>query len=100
MKRDIESLTKNQLEVKNAISEMNTLEGIKRRLNEAEENKVGKIPNQNKKNKDGLRELWDNMKCNNIHIIGVPEGEESQQGIENLFEEIMIENFLILVKEK
>ena len=38
------------------------------------------------------------MKCNNIHIIGVP-GEERKQGIENLFEEIMTENFLNLVKE-
>ena len=26
------------------------------------------------------------MKCNNIHIIGIPEGEENEQGIENLFE--------------
>ena len=28
--------------------------------------------------------MQDNMKHNNIHIIGIPEGEE--QGIENLFE--------------
>ena len=39
------------------------------------------------------------MKCNNIHIIGIPEGEE-EQGIENLFEKVMMENFLILMKEK
>ena len=32
--------------------------------------------------------------------MGIPEGEESKQGIENLFEEIMTENFLNLVKEK
>ena len=41
-----------------------------------------------------------NMKCNNICIIGIPEGEESEQGIENLFEEIMTENYPNLVKEK
>ena len=40
------------------------------------------------------------MKCNNIQIIGVPEGEEREQGIENLFEEIMTEIFPNLVKEK
>ena len=40
------------------------------------------------------------MKHNKIFIIGIPEGEESQQGIENLFEEIMTENFPNPVKEK
>ena len=40
------------------------------------------------------------MKCNNIHIIGTPGGEESDQGLENLFEEIMTENFPNLVKDK
>ena len=38
---------------------------------------------------DSLKELWDNVKCNNIHII---EGEEKEQEIENLFEK-MAENF-------
>ena len=38
------------------------------------------------------------MKCNNIHIIGIPEGEEQEQGIENLFEKV--ENFLNLMREK
>ena len=28
-----------------------------------------------KKNEDSLRELWDNMKCSNICITGIPEGE-------------------------
>ena len=37
-------------------------------------------------NKEGLRNLWDNFKCSNIRIIGVPEGEEEDQEIENLFE--------------
>ena len=52
-----------------------------------------------KRNEESLRDLWDNIKHNNICIIGVPEGEESEQGIGNLFEEIMVENFPILVKE-
>ena len=40
------------------------------------------------------------MKCNNIHIIGIPEGEEEEQGKENLFEKVMMENFLNLMREK
>ena len=39
------------------------------------------------------------MKCSNIQIIGVPEGEEEEQKIENLFEQIMKENFHNLAKE-
>ena len=42
----------------------------------------------------------DNMKCNNIHIIGIPEGEKEEQGIENLFEKVMMENFPDLMTEK
>ena len=39
------------------------------------------------------------MKCSNIQIIGVPEGEEEEQEIESLFEKIMKENFPNLAKE-
>ena len=40
----------------------------------------------------------DIFKCSNIQIIGVPEGEEEKQEIENLFENI-IKNFPNLAKE-
>ena len=43
--------------------------------------------------------MQDNMKPNNIRIIGIPEGEE-EQGIENLFEKVMVENFPNLMREK
>ena len=42
--------------------------------------------------------LWDNLKRSNIQIIGVTEGEEQQQEIENLFEQIIKENFPNLAK--
>ena len=42
--------------------------------------------------------MQEHMKWNNIHIIGIPEGEE--QGIENLFEKVMMENFPNLIREK
>ena len=90
----------------------NTLEGIKSRLDEAEdqiselENRVEKnTQNEQEKekrlrnNEEGLREMQDNMKHNNIHIIGIPEGEE-EQGIEKLFEKVIMENFLNLMREK
>ena len=41
---------------------------------------------KNPKNKDCLRSLWDIFKYTNIRIIGVPEREEKEQEIENLFE--------------
>ena len=34
------------------------------------------------KNEDRLTNLWDNLQCSNIQIIGVPEGKEQQQEIE------------------
>ena len=44
--------------------------------------------------------MQDNMKRNNIRIIRIPEGEEEEQGIENLFEKVMMENFPNLRREK
>ena len=46
-----------------------------------------------------LRNLQDNFKHSSIQIIEVPEGEEEEQEIENLFEQIMKENFPNLAKE-
>ena len=51
------------------------------------------------KNEERLRNLQDIFKHSNIRIIGVPEGEEEEQEIENLFEKIMKENFPNLAKE-
>ena len=53
---------------------------------------------ENKKNEEPLRNLQDIFKRYNIRIIGVPEGKEEEQEIENLSERIM-ENFPNLAKE-
>ena len=53
-----------------------------------------------KRNEEELKEMQDNMKCNNIRIIGMPEKEEEEQGIENVFEKVMMENFPNLMREK
>ena len=52
-----------------------------------------------RKNEERLRNLQDILKRSNMWIIGVPEGEEEKQKIENLFEQIMKENFPSLAKE-
>ena len=51
------------------------------------------------KHEESLRNLQHILKRSNIPTIGVPEGEEEEQEIENLFEKIMKENFLSLAKE-
>ena len=39
-----------------------------------------------KKSEDNLRDVWDNIKFSNIHIMGAPGGEEKQKGPEKIFE--------------
>ena len=91
----------------NIITEMkNILKGINSRITEAEErisylldrmveftaveqNKEKRM----KRNGDSLRDLWDNIKCSNICIIWVPEGEEREKGPKKIFEEIISEKF-------
>ena len=41
-----------------------------------------------KTSEDNISSLWDNFKRSNICIIRVPEGEEKQQEMKNLFEKI------------
>ena len=50
-------------------------------------------------NEDSLRDLWNNIKCTNLHIIGVTEGEEREKGPEKISEEIIVENFPNVGKE-
>ena len=52
-----------------------------------------------KTNEESLRELWDKIKRTNICIIGVPEGEEGENGTEKILQEIIAENFPNMGKE-
>ena len=56
------------------------------------------IEKRMKWNEASLRDLWDNIKCTNNHIIGAPE-EEREKGPEKIFEEIIAENFPNMEKE-
>ena len=64
-------------------------------INETERKKEKWI----KRSEDNLKELWDNVKCPNIRIIGVPEEEDKKKGHEKLLEEIIAENFPKMGKE-
>ena len=37
--------------------------------------------------------MWNNIEATRICITGIPEREELEEVVENLFEEIMVENF-------
>ena len=58
----------------------------------------GKKKKRIKRNKDSLRDLWDNVKHPNIRIIGVPE-EDKKKDYEKILEEIIVENFPKMGKE-
>ena len=80
------------METGTQINDLEQKEDINIQLEQNEETRI-------QKNEERLRNLLDILKCSNIWIIGVPEGEEQEQKIENLFEQIMKENFPSLAKE-
>ena len=45
-----------------------------------------------KKKRKQYKGLWNNIKYDNLPIIGIAEGEERERGIENVFEESMAVN--------
>ena len=112
--KDLEELKSKQPMMNNTTNEIkNSLEGINSRKTEAEEwigdlkDKIVEITTaeQNKEKtmkriEDSLRDLWDNTKRTNIRIIRVPEEEERKKGTEKIFEEIIVENFPNMGKER
>ena len=111
--KDLEELKGKRTAINNTVTEItNTLEGINNRITEAEEqisdleDKMVEITvrEQNKEKRMkrievSLRDLWDNNKCINIRIIGVPEEEDKKKVSEKIFEEIIVENFPNMRKE-
>ena len=75
-------------EAKNQISDLEHKEAKNHQPEQQEEKRA-------QRNEDYIRRLWDNVKHTNIYIIGVPEGEEKEQEIGNVFEKIMKEIYLI-----
>ena len=72
-------------------------------MEQKSENRNTEKPRQRDKrisrNERILRELCDQSKWNNIHIIGVPEEGEREKGIESVFKEVIAGNFPSLRKE-
>ena len=81
------------IEAQDWISELE--DKVKKKNTQKEQEKQRRLG----KNEEGLSEMQDIMKNNNIRILGIPEGEE-ELGIENLFEKVKMEKFLNLRREK
>ena len=90
IKENIQVTNSEEKETGTQLNNLEQKEGINIQLEQNEETIL--------KNEERLRNLWDNVKRSNILITGVPEGEQEQE-VENLFEQIMKENFPSLVKE-
>ena len=100
--KDLEKLQNKHTETNNTITEIkNTLEAINSRISEEEEliseleDKMVKITSEEqnkvrrmKRTEDSLRDVWDNIKCTVIQIIGVPEEEEKNKRYKKISEEI------------
>ena len=71
------------------------MEDKKVEITSEEQNKVKRM----KRTEDSLRDLWDHIKHTNIQIIEVPEEEEKKKGYEEIFEDIIVENFPNMEKE-
>ena len=111
--KDLKEIKKSQSVMNNAVTEIkSTLERTNSRITEAEDrisevedrmveiNEAERIKEKRiKGNEDNLRDLWDNVKCPNIRIIGVPEEEDKKKGHEKILQEIIVENFPKIGKE-
>ena len=96
LSKEIQDIKLKQEEMQNTLTEIkNSLEAANSRIQEAEEricemeDRLVEITDAEQKrekrlktNEESLRELWDTIKHMNIHIIGVPEGEEREKGTE------------------
>uniref|UniRef100_A0A8D1CW06 L1 transposable element RRM domain-containing protein n=1 Tax=Sus scrofa TaxID=9823 RepID=A0A8D1CW06_PIG len=107
LRNKLQNIRRSQEKLKNSFAEIQTeLRAVKPRMNNAEQ-RIGDVEDrimeitqtgqqtedQTKKHEHNIRELWDNIKQAKLHIIGIPEGEEKDKQIENIFEEIIAGNF-------
>ena len=75
IKHNIQGTNRDKKETRIQSNDLEQKEEINIQLDQSKETRI-------QKNEERLRILWDNLKCSNIWIIGVP--EEEQQEIENL----------------
>ena len=88
----------NTTEIKNSLEGINRITEAEEWISDLEDKMVEITAREQNKEKrmkrieDSLRDLWDNIKCTNIQIIGVPEEEKKKEGSEKIFEEIIVKN--------
>ena len=105
LRKELENIRRSQEKLEHSFAEIQTeLRAVKTRMDNAEqisdvEERIMEITqsgqqteNQMKKHESNIRDLWDNIKWANLHIIGIPEGVEKDKGMENIFEEIITGN--------
>ena len=92
IKKNVQGTNSEGKETGTQVNDLEQKEDINIQLEQNEETRI-------QKNEERLRNLRDNFKHYNIGIIGVPEREEEEQEMENLFEQIMKESFPNLAKE-
>ena len=90
IKKNIQGTNSGTKEIRTQINALQQKEEINIWLGQNEETRI-------QKNEERLRNLQDKFKCSNIRIIGVPEVDEEDEEMENLFENIM-KNFHNLIK--
>ena len=87
MKSEIKGNVQGAKETRTEINDLDQKEEINTQPEQNEETRIQK--------NERLRNLQENFKGSNIQIMGVPEGEEEEQKMENLFEQVVKENFPI-----
>ena len=96
--KDLKEWKNKHTETNNTITEIkNTLEGINSKISEAEEqisepeDKMVEITseeqNKVKRIEESVMDLWENIKCTNIRIIGIPKAEK-KKGYEKIFKRL------------
>ena len=78
MNNTLEGINSRITEVTEAEEQINDLEDRMVEITASEQN-TQKRMEKKKTKEDSLRDLWDTIKRTNIHIIGVPEGEEREK---------------------
>ena len=92
IKENVQGTNSERKDTRTQINDLKQKEEINIQPEQNEETRIQTI-------EERLRNLWDNFKHPNMKIIGVTEGEVGEQEIENLFEQIMKENFPNVAKE-
>ena len=82
----------------NTEEQISDLEDRIMKINQSEQ-QTEKEMGGKKQNKTKQQYKRANITCANLHMLGIPEGEETEKRIKNVFAEIMTENFPNIKKE-